>query len=131
MPLVSGSEHPRVHALITPPETDTLSSEGLPTMLVTLGYFILAVTVLVWLLSLAARLCIHITWRNSGNGEDYRYRAMREKHGRAFAWKSLFTVFLLQDFLIWFISMPIQIAQDTLEAAQTGRWPSPGRSSSQ
>ncbi len=55
-----------------------------------------------------ARLSLHLTWRNWGTGEDYRYRAMREKHGRAFVWKSLFSVFLLQAFLTWFISLPLQ-----------------------
>ncbi len=55
------------------------------------------------------RLSTHITWRNWGTGEDYRYRAMREKHGASFPWKSLFTVFLLQGFLTWFIALPLQL----------------------
>ncbi len=56
-----------------------------------------------------SRLSLHLTWRNWGTGEDYRYQAMREKHGTSFVWKSLFTVFLLQAFLTWFISLPIQM----------------------
>ena len=33
---------------------------------------------------------------------------MRNQHGRRFWWISLFTVFLLQGMLIWFISLPVQ-----------------------
>ena len=66
---------------------------------------LLAGLVTVW----GTRLSIHLTWRNWGTGEDYRYRAMREKHGASFVWKSLFSVFLLQSFLTWFISLPIQV----------------------
>lgn len=80
---------------------------------VTLHKVLLAALVFLW----GARLSVYITWRNWEQGEDYRYRAMREKHGRSFAWKSLFTVFLLQGALTWFISLPIQLvlaAEDTL-----------------
>lgn len=69
-------------------------------------HLLLAGLVTIW----GTRLSIHLTWRNWGRGEDYRYRAMREKHGASFAWKSLFSVFLLQAFLTWFISLPIQVA---------------------
>jgi steroid 5-alpha reductase family enzyme len=66
------------------------------------------------------RLSAHITWRNWGTGEDYRYVAMREKHGNAFAWKSLFTVFLLQGFLTWFISLPLQFAMSAGQETTIG-----------
>lgn len=55
------------------------------------------------------RLSAYLTWRNWDAGEDYRYRAMRERRGAAFWWQSLFTVFLLQGALTWFISLPLQI----------------------
>lgn len=56
------------------------------------------------------RLSLFLGWRNWGQGEDRRYAAMRSKHGRRFWWVSLFTVFLLQAGLLWFVSLPIQCA---------------------
>jgi steroid 5-alpha reductase family enzyme len=53
------------------------------------------------------RLAAHILWRGRGEGEDYRYREMREKHGARFGRVSLFTVFLLQGLLIGWISAPL------------------------
>jgi steroid 5-alpha reductase family enzyme len=55
-------------------------------------------------------LAAYIVWRNWGGGEDYRYAAMREHHGRAFVWVSLFTVFGLQGVLMWVVSAPLQVA---------------------
>ncbi|MFO8173138.1 MAG: DUF1295 domain-containing protein [Gemmatimonadota bacterium] len=57
------------------------------------------------------RLALHIGWRKRGKGEDFRYAAMRERHGSAFPLRSLFTVFLLQAFLIWAISAPVMVGQ--------------------
>jgi len=57
------------------------------------------------------RLAAHLAWRNLGHGEDYRYRAMRQAHGRLFPLVSLGTVFLLQALLMWIVSLPIQAAQ--------------------
>jgi len=57
------------------------------------------------------RLAIHIGWRKRGSGEDFRYAAMREEHGEAFPLRSLFSVFLLQAFLIWAISTPVMVGQ--------------------
>ncbi len=56
------------------------------------------------------RLAGYLAWRNHGKGEDYRYQEMREKHGKAFWWVSLFTVFLLQGAIMWLVSLPIQAA---------------------
>lgn len=57
------------------------------------------------------RLGVYLLWRNLDSGqEDSRYRAMRDRHGDAFPWVSLFTVFGLQAVLLWFISWPIQAA---------------------
>ena len=53
------------------------------------------------------RLSVFLLWRNWGHGEDYRYRTMREHHGPRFAWVSLFTVFLLQGIILWFVAFPI------------------------
>ena len=54
------------------------------------------------------RLSGYLAWRNHGKGEDQRYTKMREKHGVRFWWVSLFTVFLLQGALMWFISLTFQ-----------------------
>lgn len=55
----------------------------------------------------ALRLFGYITWRNWGDEEDRRYQAMREKRGKAFAWQSLFVVFLLQAVIAWLVSLPL------------------------
>ena len=57
-----------------------------------------------------ARLSVHIFRRNHGKGEDPRYRAMRASHGRAFWWRSLFTVFWLQGAILWFVALPVLVA---------------------
>jgi steroid 5-alpha reductase family enzyme len=79
-----------------------------------------------WLLLLLVatwglRLSIHLTVRNWGHGEDYRYRAMRERHGARFPLVSLGTVFLLQAVLTWVIGMPLYagIVLAPAEAAPT------------
>ncbi len=57
------------------------------------------------------RLTVHIGRRNMGEGEDYRYAAMRREHGSAFPLRSLVTVFLFQALLLWAITLPVQVAQ--------------------
>lgn len=53
------------------------------------------------------RLAAYITWRNWGEGEDPRYRDMRERNPDTFAVQSLGKVFLLQGLLAWVISLPL------------------------
>ncbi len=55
----------------------------------------------------ALRLSGYITWRNHGEGEDYRYQAMREKRGPSFRYTSLYIVFLLQAIIAWVVSLPL------------------------
>lgn len=64
--------------------------------------------VLVW----AVRLAGYITWRNWGEGEDRRYQEFRRNAGDSFWIRSLFTVFLLQGFLAWVVSLPLLAAVD-------------------
>jgi len=60
------------------------------------------------------RLALFIAWRNWGQGEDYRYAAMRKQHGTRFPPLSLVIVFWLQAALLWVIAMPLlQIQQTT------------------
>ena len=54
------------------------------------------------------RLGGYLWWRNHGKPEDYRYVAMREKHGDRFWIRSLWTVFGLQGAIMWIVSLPIQ-----------------------
>ena len=69
-----------------------------------------------WLLTLLTtiwglRLCIYLTWRNHGKGEDFRYRAMRKHWGPKFWLISLGTVFALQGVLMFIVSLPVQLGQ--------------------
>ena len=67
---------------------------------------LLLVLVCIW----ALRLGIYLGMRNIGEGEDFRYVAMRKQAGESFALHSLFSVFFLQGLLLWLISWPIQAA---------------------
>ena len=59
--------------------------------------------VLIWSL----RLSLHITIRNWGEPEDYRYQKIRENNEPGFVVKSLYIVFGLQGLLAWIISVPL------------------------
>jgi steroid 5-alpha reductase family enzyme len=56
------------------------------------------------------RLGLYLLVRNAGHGEDPRYQAMRRHHGERFPVVSLVTVFALQGTLMWFVSLPVQVA---------------------
>ena len=56
------------------------------------------------------RLGAYLLARNAGHGEDPRYQAMRRHHGARFPLVSLATVFALQGVLMWFVSLPVQVA---------------------
>lgn len=79
-----------------------------------------AALVTVW----GLRLSIHLSIRNLGKGEDYRYQAMRRRWGKRFPLVSLGTVFVLQALLMWIVSLPIQVtmvnAPDTAWLAWLG-----------
>ena len=54
------------------------------------------------------RLSAYLTWRNTGKGEDFRYREFRKKYGEnRYWWISFFQTFLLQGILMWLISAPL------------------------
>lgn len=50
------------------------------------------------------RLSLHLVVRNTGKGEDYRYRQWRRDHGQNWWWISFFRVFLLQGAVLWIVS---------------------------
>ena len=58
----------------------------------------------------ALRLSGHITVRNWGEGEDYRYQQIRANNEPGFTFKSLYIVFGLQGALAWIISMPLLLS---------------------
>ncbi len=66
------------------------------------------------------RLSSYLAWRNIGHGEDYRYQAMRKKHGDRFWLISLFQVFALQGVLMWVVSLPVQLSATADEPASFG-----------
>ena len=66
------------------------------------------------------RLSFHLAVRNLGHDEDFRYRAMREKHGKRFWLVSLCTVFGLQGLIMWFVALPLQFSFRQTEANSVG-----------
>ena len=56
------------------------------------------------------RLAGYLAKRNLGHGEDFRYVLMRRKYGAKFPIISLVTVFALQGFIMWTVSLPVQFA---------------------
>ena len=79
---------------------------------------LLPVLVSIWGLRLSGYLAL----RNWGKPEDFRYREMRNHHGKWFSMVSLFTVFGLQAVLVWIISLPIQVAFFSETAALFPSW---------
>lgn len=69
--------------------------------------WLLVALVSVWGLRLAG----YLFWRNHGEPEDYRYRAMRRRWGSRFPLVSLVSVFSLQGALMWVVSLPVQLGQ--------------------
>ncbi|MEO8297369.1 MAG: DUF1295 domain-containing protein [Burkholderiales bacterium] len=66
---------------------------------------VLLALVLAW----GVRLCVYITRRNWGHGEDRRYQQMRARHAPHFGLKSLVLVFGLQAVLAWVVSAPVLV----------------------
>jgi steroid 5-alpha reductase family enzyme len=66
-----------------------------------------AVLAMILVCTWAGRLCLYITVRNWGHGEDRRYQAIRARNQPHFAFKSLYLIFLLQAALAWVISLPL------------------------
>jgi steroid 5-alpha reductase family enzyme len=69
---------------------------------------LVAALVTVW----GVRLSVHMLRLRRGHGEDFRYRAMRARHGRRFPLVSLFSVYGLQALGMWAVALPVQAAQN-------------------
>lgn len=65
--------------------------------------WLVAVLTSIWGLRLSGYLFL----RNHGKPEDYRYAAMREKHGSRFPFVSFFTVFALQGVVMLVVALPL------------------------
>jgi steroid 5-alpha reductase family enzyme len=68
--------------------------------------YMIAAFVIIW----AARLTAHIAGRNSKRPEDPRYVEIAKKWKGNLWTRAFFSIFLLQGFLIWLISLPIMTA---------------------
>jgi steroid 5-alpha reductase family enzyme len=69
----------------------------------------------------AARLGVYLYWRNHGKGEDPRYTAAyRNRFPTNLHWHTLTKVYLLQGFLVWLISTPVQLAQYLVQPSTLG-----------
>ena len=75
--------------------------------------WLIAVLITLW----GGRLSWYIFRRNYGQGEDPRYGAMRNLHGHAFWWRSLFEVFWLQGAVLWFVALPVLVAISAPQSA--------------
>ncbi len=69
---------------------------------VDLRKMIVSLLVLLW----ALRLSFHIMVRNSGRGEDFRYKAWRDRW-KFFILRSFFQIFMLQGLFMLVISTPV------------------------
>jgi len=76
------------------------------------GNWLLVAMVTVW----GVRLAAYLAKRNLGKGEDFRYKAMRRKHGERFPLVSLYTVFGLQGALMFVVSLPVSLGQRDTDA---------------
>jgi steroid 5-alpha reductase family enzyme len=85
------------------------------------GFEVRKILVLAMVTIWGLRLSIYLFWRNSGKGEDFRYRQFRKDFGeKRYWWISYFQVFVLQGFLMWLISAPLLAAQYYGSAASLG-----------
>lgn len=87
---------------------------------VDLRKMIVGLLVLLW----GLRLSFHIMVRNSGKGEDFRYKAWRNTW-KYFTVRSFFQIFMLQGLLMLIISAPIWFI-NTGDGGQLGLWDSIG-----
>ena len=75
--------------------------------------FLVTGLVVIW----GLRLSSHIYFRNRSKEEDYRYKKWREEWGRWFYLRSYGQVYLLQGFLIYLISLPVLLINQSGQIA--------------
>jgi steroid 5-alpha reductase family enzyme len=74
--------------------------------------------VLVW----GARLAIHLKVRNSGKGEDPRYRQLAEADGRSFAEVAVRRVFVPQGIAMWLVATPVMVGMNNEGTGSVQAW---------
>ena len=62
------------------------------------------------------RLAFYIFKRNSGKGEDFRYKQWREEWGKTIYWRSYLQVFMLQGAIMFLIALPVMQVNATASA---------------
>lgn len=87
---------------------------------VDLRKMIVCLLVLLW----GLRLSFHIMVRNSGKGEDFRYRIWRNTW-KFFAIRSFFQIFMLQGFIMLVVSAPVWFI-NSRQGGPLGPWDSVG-----
>jgi steroid 5-alpha reductase family enzyme len=75
-----------------------------------------ATWMLVLVLAWGLRLCVYITRRNWGHGEDRRYQQIRARNQPNFRFKSLYLVFALQAVLAWVVAAPFLVGMPAAAA---------------
>jgi len=72
-----------------------------------------------WMLGLVLawglRLCVYVTMRNWGHGEDRRYQQIRARNQPDFEFKSLYLIFGLQSVLAWVVAAPFLTSAGALQ----------------
>jgi len=69
----------------------------------TLRAHVALIFVVIW----ALRLGVHLLRRNTGQPEDRRYVAIRQRNNPGFWWKSFYLVFLFQAVMAWIVSWSV------------------------
>lgn len=83
------------------------------------GQLAFAALIAIW----GIRLGLHLWVRHSvSQGEDGRYALMRERGGKNWPMKSLFSLFLVQAIVQWLIALPISLALTPLAVGEPGLW---------
>lgn len=68
------------------------------------------------------RLSTYLHIRNHNKTEDLRYQAIRARNQPNFRYKSVYLVFVLQAFLAWFISLPLNFALQSTTSLNALDW---------
>ena len=66
-----------------------------------------------------SRLATHISIRNKGKGEDFRYAKWRKDWGRWFFVRSFFQIYMLQGLLLLIIAYPVMLINHSEEPGIT------------
>ena len=80
--------------------------------------YLILILVGIW----SIRLSTYLHLRNHNKAEDLRYQAIRARNEPHFRYKSIYLVFILQAFLAWFISLPLNLASQSTSPLNTLDW---------